>query len=606
VKKYVLAVGLALLLFGGYSSVASAADTPGTGYFEVCKLADNSAGPVTGSFTFTWAGGSVTVPVGSCSELQQAPAGNLTITETARGGFAVSAVSANPSGRLVSSDLNARSATIEVVAGDPSMQTVVSFTNKVVPPATGFIEICKVAGDNSVTGNFQFSVNGAQSLVTVAAGSCSTPIEVPAGTATIQEQSRAGFSLASVSTVPADRLVSTNLATRTATVTVVAGSVATQAVVTFTNVTENGQLKICKAADPNSATPVTGSFTFTLSPASNGGSSSVTVPVGACSTVQSYPVGANVTVTEAANGGYTVSSITIAGSSTIGSSSLANRTATVTIGAGTSDLTFTNKGPAGSGQIKICKVADPTSPSPVMGSFTFTLSPAGTNVITNASTSSVTVPVGSCSQPISYPQGTSVVLTEAPNGGYTVTAINTNPASGGSTIASSNLANRTATLTIGSGITDVNVVNKGPAASVCNYTKGYYRNHAAAVSSIIGTGGQLTLPHAITLKIGGTTTTTSTLTTAQVIAILQATPSQLSPGSGGSLNLLQQALTALLNIERGAVASAAVNAAISQALASLTVTFDANGNLIAVSSTSSNIGGLTDTLSGFNESNHCS
>jgi hypothetical protein len=605
VKKYVLAVGLALLVLGGYASVAAASATTGTGYFEVCKLADNSAGTVTGSFTFTWAGGSVAVPVGSCSQLQQAPAGNLTITETARTGFAVSQVSANPSGRLVNTDLNARSATIQVVAGDASTQTVVSFTNKVVTPPTGFIEICKVAGDNNVTGDFKFSVNGSQSLVTVPAGSCSTPIEVPAGTATIQELARTGFSLASLSTVPSGRLVSSNLATRTATVTVMQGSVATQTVVSFTNVTQNGQLKICKAADPNSATPVTGTFTFTLSPASANGASSVTVPVGSCSLVQSYQVGTHVTVTEAANGGYAVSAITIAGSSTIGSSSLADRKATVTIAAGTSDLTFTNKGPQGPGQIKICKLADPNSPSPVTGTFTFQLSPAGTNPITHESMSSVTVPVGSCSQPVSYPQGTSVIVTEASNDGYTVTAINTNPASGGSTIASSNLAHRTVTLTIGAGITDVTFVNKGPA-SICNYTKGYYRNHPAAVSAIIGAGGVLALAHSITLAMSGTTTTTSMLTTAQVTAILQATPSQLSAESGGSLNLLQQSLTALLNVERGADASAAINAAISEALASLTVTFDANGNLVAVNSTSSNIGGLTTTLSGFNESNHCS
>src|SRR4029450_10643829 len=96
-KKFGSLAALAIVAVGVFANSAFAADT---GYFEICKLADTSKGAVTGSFTYTWSGGSVSVAVGSCSPLQSAPAGSLTITETARAGFEGAGRSACPGAHL--------------------------------------------------------------------------------------------------------------------------------------------------------------------------------------------------------------------------------------------------------------------------------------------------------------------------------------------------------------------------------------------------------------------------------------------------------------------------------------------------------------------------
>jgi hypothetical protein len=139
----------------------------------------------------------------------------------------------------------------------------------------------------------------------------------------------------------------------------------------------------------------------------------------------------------------------------------------------------------------------------------------------------------------------------------------------------------------GSATANVSVTVQCPSPPVCTYTKGFYKNHLSTVQTLFGSG----LP--------GTS-----LSLAQVEAILTASPSQLSPGSGGALNLAQQALTGLLNEAKGASASSAVQSAISTALASLSYTFS-GGKLTAISSNSNNVGGLTNTIDGFNSANDC-
>jgi hypothetical protein len=356
-KKFVSLAALTLAVVGVLANSAAAADT---GYFEICKLADTSNGAVTGSFTYTWSGGSVSVPVGSCSPLQSAPAGSLTITETARAGFEVSGISASPAANLTSKDLTAGKATLNLTAGDQSTQTIVTYTNRVqpAPTPTGFLEVCKDAGAG-VSGSFTFSVNGGAAF-SVPAGSCSPLMQVAAGTATVTEAAASGYAIDHVYTQPADRFV--GLTGNTATVKVVAGDASSQTVVHFVNKATTGQIKICKAADNTNGT-VSGSFTFNLSPAA-GSTSSVTVPVGACSQPLTYNVGTAVTVTEVAQSGIVVKSIALvpgtAPSSTLTSSSTSNGTAVVSIGSGTSDLTFTNTKPPAApppGTVSACQVS---------------------------------------------------------------------------------------------------------------------------------------------------------------------------------------------------------------------------------------------------------
>jgi hypothetical protein len=70
----------------------------------------------------------VTVPTGKCSDEFALPLGSNTITETARTGFSLSAVSADPSANLTSSNLTAGTATVNITTGD---ETTVTFANAV-------------------------------------------------------------------------------------------------------------------------------------------------------------------------------------------------------------------------------------------------------------------------------------------------------------------------------------------------------------------------------------------------------------------------------------------------------------------------------------------
>jgi hypothetical protein len=82
-----------------------------------------------------------------------------------------------------------------------------------------------------------------------------------------------------------------------------------------------GRLQICKEAD---GTGVTGNFTFKF------GSKTVTVPVGACSSLITVNAG-TLTITEVAQAGYTVTDIYTTPADRLISKNIANRTVTVTI-----------------------------------------------------------------------------------------------------------------------------------------------------------------------------------------------------------------------------------------------------------------------------------
>ena len=213
---------------------------PATGFVQVCKV--GGAGIAVGtSFGFSVGGTPVTVaagpaPGGTCSTPIVAPAGAVLITETLPAGVALTAVSTLPSGSLISSNLPAGTATVSVSGGG---QTVVTFLNAIISsvPNTGFVQICKVAGAGIPIGTlFSFSVGG--SAVTVAAGAapggtCSSPLTVTAGAIVITESLPAGVTLTGVSTLPAESLLSSNLAAGTATVSVSAGG---QTIVTLVDV----------------------------------------------------------------------------------------------------------------------------------------------------------------------------------------------------------------------------------------------------------------------------------------------------------------------------------------------------------------------------------
>lgn len=120
-----------------------------------------------------------------------------------------------------------------------------------------------------------------------------------------------------------------------------------------------GELILCNASGVRVAT---GTFTYTfVTVASAGGTTTLNVPVGACTGRLFYPVGVSLTVTENVPNGFAVTGITIGATpggvgttSVITANTPTAGSATVTIGSGQATLTFTTNGPAGSA--RLCKV----------------------------------------------------------------------------------------------------------------------------------------------------------------------------------------------------------------------------------------------------------
>lgn len=178
--------------------------------------------------------------------------------------------------------------------------------------------------------------------------------------------------------------------------------------VTLGYAVDNGILKVCKVAGPGIAvgTP----FTFTA------GSATLTIPAGpapggTCVVGPSVPVGSTVTVAETIPAGDTVSSITVAPpGQLVGTPNLAGGSASVAIGAGVTEVTFTDE--KRTGFLEICKAGRLT------GSFTFTVNPGGLGPFV--------VPAGACSPAIEVPAGP-VVIAELPAAGVVMVGCNTLP-----------------------------------------------------------------------------------------------------------------------------------------------------------------------------------
>ena len=317
------------------------------GFLEVCKAKPDNDG-LTGRFNFTvgQAGSptrTVTVPVGGCSMPLQLFAGPATVTEVARTGAQLVGVAATPSDRLVGApDLTNRTATVTVVAGELANQTIVTFTNKSLPPPpkTGLVKICKKAGPGVKPGStFTFTLaTRATRSVDVKAGFCSSPQEVPVGNLTVTEKATTGLQVSDISVDPAEARVGTpDLTAGTVTVAVEASRVVTE--VTFTNRAAGpGTLKVCKVAGTG-VVPRT-PFSFTV------GATPVTVRAGSCSLPLTVPAG-NVTITEAAAEGTRVTDITVVGAGSLVGKDLAARKVTVNLASSlVTEAVFTNAKPS--------------------------------------------------------------------------------------------------------------------------------------------------------------------------------------------------------------------------------------------------------------------
>ncbi len=212
-------------------------------------------------------------------------------------------------------------------------------------PGTGFLEICKRAdnGNGDVTGKFTFRFDGRR--VTVPVGSCSGPIQVPAGRLTVTEVAKDGTRISNCRTEPQGRLLRCDAVDRRAVVRIVEGGVAKETVLFITNkrtvVGDNtGAIKVCKIA--GRGVKVGTNFNFSV------GNRNVTVAAGPadqggfCKVLRGFDRGSSVKVTEAARRGVHVSRIEVRPVERKISANKDNRTATVRVGQGFTVVSFTN------------------------------------------------------------------------------------------------------------------------------------------------------------------------------------------------------------------------------------------------------------------------
>jgi hypothetical protein len=462
-KRLILGCTIALFafVFAAPAMAASSDDPPpGTGWLEICKNADPT-GPVSGPFTFTITDGAFsgteTVTTGTCTAPFEVPTGTATVTENAVPYATVTAISALPESNLVPGSVtlgSGGSAQFTITGGDVSTTTTAIFTNKGV---TGYVEVCKNAAPGSgLTGSFEFTITGAMGfsdVVSVPVGACSDSIQVPAGQVQVQETGDAATYVVSISTVPAANLISSDLDSATANVAIAAGDVSTETIVTF--VDSPSVLKICKVAGDDSL--LGQDYTFTA----NG--TSVTVPAGpppggTCVLVPGiYRAGTTVNIAENIVPGTEVSSITVspADREVPGANDPTDGTDSVVLGSGETVVTYTNI-PAPPGLLKICKVAGTGVTTGSLWTFTVSGVPG-----------SVIVPAGSCvlvagPEPGGgFPFNSTQTITETPTAGYSVTNIAADPAD---RLDSSDLATGTATVTIGSGVTEALYTDAAAAA----------------------------------------------------------------------------------------------------------------------------------------------
>ena len=114
------------------------------GFVEICKDAF-PVGSLGGLFSFTIGGqtGSMQVPAGACTQPFQLTDGLAVITELPQAGALLFGVATFPDNRLISFDLLAGRATVQIVPGDISTQTVVFFTNtpsaRIPEPGTAWL-----------------------------------------------------------------------------------------------------------------------------------------------------------------------------------------------------------------------------------------------------------------------------------------------------------------------------------------------------------------------------------------------------------------------------------------------------------------------------------
>ena len=370
-------------------------------------------------FSFTKNGGPASSvaagPLGSpnCGPVVNYQLGtNVNIQELAVAGTHVSDITVSD-GRGSNVDTANRSVTATIGAG----VTVVTYTNAVnIIPQKGFIEVCKYADGPYVSGSFDFTIKDALGLTiqrSILVGQCTEPLEVQAGNVSVSEAARFPYVVSGIWAAPSGRLVTSNLANGTATVTVVKGDESTETAVFFKNAARTAYIKVCKVLAANASALTDTPFSFTVQDVN--GSHQVTVvsssaaPGIACVIDPvPLPLGSNVSITEQAKDNVRNTGVNVSPASQDNGS--APPTARMKVGSGITTATFTNQA---WGTIEICKNA--ADPSTATQTFQFSVNggPA------------ISVHAGGCSPAIPVPAGTTNVTELAKSNFHltTVTAV---------------------------------------------------------------------------------------------------------------------------------------------------------------------------------------
>ncbi len=273
------------------------ASTSEFGQLKVCKVA--GAGVKQGQlFNIKVGNISYNVPAGPsdggyCVLAGQYPLNTqVTIQEVNATGYSVSRIEVKPD-RAVSKDVVNGKVVIKVGSG----VTEIIFTNRLGDLATrtptpvvtpkpsktptptpgcapnctptptstpkGRMQICKEADGAGVSGYFTFRFG--TKTVTVPVGACSPLLTVDAGTLSVTEVARAGYSVTDMYTIPANRLISKNVNTRSVTVTIVQGYAASQTIVVFRNKTQAPTATSTPSRTPTATSTSTSTATSTPS-----------------------------------------------------------------------------------------------------------------------------------------------------------------------------------------------------------------------------------------------------------------------------------------------------------------------------------------------------
>jgi len=258
---------------------------PVTGTIEVCKQPDPNSTALSGTYTFnltstddgvsawdpstgaydlpwtTTASATISASGLGCSGPILVPAGTVQTVEPGTTYITGITASSNGTNELTSSDWADGTADVNVLAGDTTNQTIVTYTD-----ALSAVKLCKAwTGSTAPTTAFPFSISSSgpagptavTGSLSLASGNCRIVGYVRAGTqVNITEGVVAGTKVASIGVSPTTNsqgmspIVPDSLSVPNRTVSVIAG--AGETLVTFTNeLATAGQLKVC-------VTPTTG------------------------------------------------------------------------------------------------------------------------------------------------------------------------------------------------------------------------------------------------------------------------------------------------------------------------------------------------------------